>query len=94
MSDEETEEEWWKPSLLDLLDILKRKVETGEICGMMVFAELSREDTTLSWRRGCPPSAPSILTLRHYVREAEENFLDRSYTDGDGDKPMLKVTKD
>lgn len=84
--------EFVKERLLDLLTTLRRKIVTGEILGLMVFAEHD-EDVTTSWRRGCSPSAPSLVQLRSYLRDAEEVYLERVNEAYDNpNKPSLKLT--
>ena len=67
-----------KATMLEALDVLRRRVETGQVQGFMVFAE-GHDETMYAARRGQPPSAPAILALRRYVMEAEELFFELNF---------------
>lgn len=94
MTTTKTEEEIrseWKAHMLRKLDDVRRRVETGEIRGVMCFAE--REDgSVLGTRAGSPAGAAAIVVLREYVRKAECEFFDLHAKVDDG-KPDLKAVR-
>jgi hypothetical protein len=72
-----------KQKMLDALDEWRRKVNTGEITGL-ILAAITKDDLFLSRTHGDPPGPHGVLVLEDIVNEAKRTFLERNNLPYDG----------
>lgn len=76
-----------KPEMLDQLERLRRKVETGEVIGLITGAVRS-DGMFLGSVHGDRPGPHGILVFEKYLQDAKDLFLESNVSDYDGG-PML-----
>lgn len=88
-SDEE--EDTAKRRMLEGLETFRRKVETGEIVGIVMVAQCD-DGYVLDRSIGEPPSPAGILILQDIASVAADIFRAKHHTEDDG-KPRLRATE-
>jgi len=79
----------WRASMLRKLDQVRRRVETGELHGLVLVAE--REDgSCVASRSGMPMGSVSIVVIHQYLREIENDYIERNMAEDKG-APNLAV---
>jgi len=81
-----------REKLLSTLESLRRKIDTGEMTGMVVIAT-GDDDTFSAWRVGTLPGPSAILLMRDYSDKAMRLHLDQVAEEGAADRPWLTTVE-
>lgn len=66
-----------KERMLDLLDDIRRRINTGEVEGLMVLM-VCQDDSTITCYSGDPPGACGVLNAQRMADDAREAFFERN----------------
>ncbi len=76
-----------KERMLSTLRDYERKVETGELVGLIVMG-VKKDDYITTAQVGDPPGPHGCLLLQQIAEDAKAHFLDTNVEDDDG-KPLM-----
>lgn len=86
-----TEDATEKERMLEYLDHFRRRVETGEITGIVMVAQCN-DDNVLNRRAGEWLSSDGVLVMQRIASVTADVYLDGHQSEDD-EKPRLRATE-